>query len=324
MKTKLKSEILEILDIRDETNFSDIELFKLLDKKRKSFHPDRTTDEIVKKKYEEKVKKLNDLYKKFGEYVKAEPSASNIQLYNNEIEFDYVSVKLENDELKEKIKELENKIYFLEIDIKNKNESIKNLNDQKIKEETEKLKDVFKPKRNNLIVLGIAAILGILLHILSQTEQVVAVYMKYLPMITPTLISIITLCILLIITIIFAISYIKKIIINRWTSIVQSTEFNMKLFDYVKENIELRDDTDFEFRYSSKTYTFKERVVYNFISETFGAKTWIKRLLRKAIGLSVYSVFENFKKIVIYDLINKEIIKIYGNSGFDKLLRYND
>ena len=66
MKEKIKNEILEILDIRDAENFSDIELFKLLDKKRKSMHPDRTTDETVKEEYEEKVKKLNELYTKIG------------------------------------------------------------------------------------------------------------------------------------------------------------------------------------------------------------------------------------------------------------------
>jgi hypothetical protein len=100
MKDIIRKEILEILDIRDPENFSDIELFRLLDKKRKSMHPDRTTDELVKEEYEEKIKKLNDLYKRFGEYIKNSSTENSIQLYKGEVEFDYISSKIENDELK--------------------------------------------------------------------------------------------------------------------------------------------------------------------------------------------------------------------------------
>ena len=63
-------------------------------------HPDRTTDELVKEEYEEKIKKLNDLYKRFGEYIKNSSTENSIQLYKGEVEFDYISSKIENDELK--------------------------------------------------------------------------------------------------------------------------------------------------------------------------------------------------------------------------------
>lgn len=322
MKDLIRKEILEVLDIRDENNFTDIELFKLLDKKRKSLHPDRTTDEVVKKEYEEKVKTLNSLYKKFGENMKVESSNTNIQLYNNEIDFDYVNIKLENDELKGKIESLENEIYLLKSNIKDKDKTIKRLNDTKIDVETQKLKESFRPKKNSLIILGISAILGILIHILSQTEQAVSTYTKYFPMINPNILNYTTLCILISITLIFFISYLKGLIVRRWTEIIKSTEFNIQLFDYVRLNTEPKEESNYYF--SAKSYRFKERVIYNFISTFFNSRSPITNALWKIIGLNVYSIFENFKKIIIYELINKGIISISGNSGFDKVLRYDE
>jgi len=325
MKEKIKQEIFETLDIRNEDNFSDIELFKLLDKKRKSIHPDRTTDDVVKAEYEEKAKALNDLYKRFGEYVKVSPENNNdLQLYKGEIEFDYVSAKLENDELKSKVKSLESDIYFLKKDVEKKDETISKLNDIKIKEESEKLKEIFKPKTGNIIALGISAFLSGLVLILSPTEKAVSFYTNYLPMIDPNTIKLVTLSVLLFVTGIFIINYFKKIIINKWTEIIKSTDFNIKLFDFVKENIEQKSSNDYDFSYSSKSYKFKERVIYNFIDSYFKPKNKANRLFRWCIGLNTFAVYENFKKIIIYELINKGIITIYGNSGFDKILKYEE
>ncbi len=325
MKDKIRKEILETLDIRDAENFSDIELFRLLDKKRKSMHPDRTTDEVVKVEYQEKVKKFNDLYKSFGEHIKVNPSSENdLQLYKGEVEFDYISAKIENDELKDKLKSLENEIYFLKRDIVTKNETIKKLNDTKVKEETEKLKDLYKPKKTNIIVLGISAFLSGLILLLTSTEQAVSFYSKYLPMINPNTVNLLTLCVLIIITIIFIVNYIKKVIINRWTEKINSTFFIAQLFDYVKLNIEPQNASKHDFEYRSKTFKFKERVIYNFIDAEFKPKWKITKYFRWLIGLNTYSVYENFKKIIIYELINKGIIIIYGNSGFDKILNYDE
>lgn len=105
-------------------------------------HPDRTTDELVKEEYEEKIKKLNDLYKRFGEYIKNSSTENSIQLYKGEVEFDYISSKIENDELKDKIESLEFKIEELKNSIDKKDKIIKKQNDTKIKEETEKLKKI--------------------------------------------------------------------------------------------------------------------------------------------------------------------------------------
>ena len=313
-----------MLDIREENNFSDIELFKLLDKKRKSIHPERTTDEVVKKEYEEKFKKCNDLYKKLGEYLKSENNNNSVQLYNNEIEFDYVNIKLENDQLKKTISDLENKISILESQIKKKETTIEKLNDTKIKEETDKLKEYFKPKKTNLIILGVTALIGILLHVLSQTEQAIAIYLKYLPKSSPEIINLVTFFILIIITIIFFTSFIKKYLVQRWTAKIKSTDFNIKLFDYVKEQKEPKKDNDYDYIFSTKNYKFKERVIYSFIDESFKPRSKFSKILRKIIGLNEFAIYENFKNILIYGLINKEIIEISGNSGFDKILKYEE
>lgn len=325
MKDKIRNEILETLDIRDADNFSDIELFRLLDKKRKSLHPDRTTDEVVKKEYEEKVKKLNDLYKRFGEHIKVSPSnENNLQIYKGEVEFDYISAKIENDELKEKIKSLENEIYFLKRNIESKDETIKKLNDTKVKEETEKLKNLYRPKKSNIIVLGISAFLSGLVLILTSTEQAVTFYSKYLPMINPSTVNLLTLGVLIFVTLLFAVNYIKKVIINSWTEKINSTFFISKLFDFVKTNIEPQTPSKYDFDYTSKTYKFKERVIYDFIDSEFKPKWKFAKYFRWLIGLNTFSVYENFKRIIIFELINKGIITIYGNSGFDKILKYDE
>jgi hypothetical protein len=322
MKEKLKKEIFELLDIRDGTNFTDLELFKLLDKKRKSIHPERTTDEDVKKEYEEKFKQIQSLYKKFGEYVKAKPDEVALQLQNNEIQFDYVNAKFENDELKDKVQSLEREVDSLKSQIKSKLDTIKRLNDTKVKEETEKLKEIYKPKKNNLIFLSLSALLGLIIHILSKSEEAINIYTKYLPDISPQIINMLTLCLLLIITLIFLTNYLKKRIIQNWSEKVKTTDFTIGLFDFVKENIEPIDET--KYYYSSSKYRFKERVIYTFIKQSFSSQSKFKRISRKIIGLNELVVFENFKKIVIYELLNKEIISIYGNSGFDKMLNYNE
>lgn len=322
MKEKLKKEIFELLDIRDESNFTDLELFKLLDKKRKSIHPERTTDEDVKKEYEEKFKNIQSLYKKFGEYVKAKPDEVGLQLQNNEIQFDYVNTKLENDELKEKIQSLEREVDSLKYQIKSNLDTIKRLNDTKVKEETDKLKEIYKPKKNNLIFLSLSALFGLTIHILSKSEEVINIYTKYLPNLSPQIINIVTLSLLLIITSILLSNYFKKRIIQNWSEIVKTTDFTIRLFDFVKENIEPIDET--KYYYSSIKYRFKERVIYTFIKQTFTSNSYFTRLTRKIIGFNELVVFENFKKIVIYELLNKEIISIYGNSGFDKILNYNE
>lgn len=323
MKEQIKQEILEFLDIRDENNFSDIELFKLLDKKRKATHPDRSTDEDVKKEYEEKIKVANELYEKFGKFIKDESTSNtSLQIYDNEISLDYVMVKFENDELRNENAKLQSEIENLKKEIKQQKKSIKALNSKKIAEETEKLKEVYKPQKSNLLILGISAIAGILLQLLSNTEKAVAVYAKYLPGINPNILNYITLALLLAIIVIFLTSYLKRYIVHHWTERVKSTEFTIQLFDYVLENIEPNDN--WRYRYITKVYQFKERVIYNFIKQTFEPKTFHSKLFLRIIGLNIYSVFENFKKIVIYELINKEIVKIDGNIGFDKIFKYQD
>lgn len=323
MKDQIKQDILEFLDIRDENNFSDIELFKLLDKKRKATHPDRTTDDDVKKEYEEKIKTANELYEKFGKFIKDESSNNTyLQIYDNEISLDYVMVKFENDELKEENKKLISEIENLKKELKQQKKLIKSLNSKKIAEETEKLKDVYKPQKNNLLILGISAIVGILLQLLSQTEKAIAIYMKYLPGLNPNLLNYITLGLLSIITFIFLTSYIKRYIIHHWSEKVKSTEFISELFDYVLENVEANEN--WKYKYITKVYNFKERVIYNFIKNSFEPKTFYEKAFMRIIGLNIYSVFENFKKIIIYELVNKEIIKIDGNIGFDKVFKYQD
>ncbi|WP_405567741.1 hypothetical protein [Polaribacter sp. Asnod6-C07] len=319
MKETIKKEILELLDIRDESNFSDLELFKLLDKKRKAVHPDRTTDDDVKEEYDKKIKSANDLYEKFGKFIKEETTSLALQINDNEIQFEYISLKFENDELKKEVTDLKSSIDLLEIDKQKTKQIIEALNDKKIAEETEKLKDVFKPKTYKLIALGIAAIIGVLIHVLTQTEEAVGIYMKYLPSVTPKIINLITLSILLIITGIFFTSYIKQKIIQNWTEKVKSTEFNTQIFEYIKEHPSTRNDYDANYTY--RTTNFNESTVYSFIKEHFESKNKFTKAFRKTIGLNVYSVFENFKKIIIYQLINKDIIKIDGNSGFDKKFR---
>ncbi|MBE7661229.1 hypothetical protein [Tenacibaculum finnmarkense] len=316
MKKTIKKEICELLDIRDDNNFSDLELFKLLDKKRKAIHPDRTTDKDVKEEYNKKAMLANNLYEKFGKFIKDEPTTLALQISDNEIQFEYIDLKFENDELKKQISNLNTKIEQLEIERKKTNKIIEALNDKKIEEETEKLKGLFKPKTNKLIALGITALIGILIHILTQTEQAIGIYMKYLPSVTPKIINIITLSILLIITGIFLTNYIKQIIIKNWTEKVKSTEFNTELFTYINEQPTTK--RDYDTHYHIRTMNFEESSIYNFIKKYFESENKYVKLFRKAIGLNVYSVYENFKKIIIFQLINKDIIKINGNSGFDK------
>ena len=320
MKENIKKEILELLDIRDENNFTDLELFKLLDKKRKSVHPDRTTDEDVKEEYDQKVKLANELYEKFGKFIKEENNTSlALQINDNEIQFEYIDLKFKNDELKKKISDLKAKIKNLETEKKKNKKIIKALNDKKIQEETDKLREIFKPKTNKIIALSIAAIIGVLIHVLTQTEQAIGIYIKYLPSVTPKVINMITLSILLIITGIFLTSYIKQRIIKNWTEKVKSTEFNSQLFDHIEEHPSSKNEYDFDYSYRSINFT--ENAVYSFMKKYFQPNNKIIKFFRKAIGLNVYSVFENFKKIVIYQLLNKDAIKIVGNSGFDKKFR---
>lgn len=319
MKETIKKDILELLDIRDENNFSDIELFKLLDKKRKAVHPDRTTDEDVKEEYDKKIKLANDLYEKFGKFIQEEPTSLALQISDNEIQFEYIGLKFENDELKKEVTDLKSKIDSLETEKKKTKKIIEALNDKKIQEETEKLKDIFKPKTNKLIALGIAAIIGVLIHVLTQTEQAVGIYMKYLPSATPKIINLITLTILLIITGIFFTSYVKQKIIKNWIEKVKSTEFNFKLFEHIDKHP--KSGYDYDLNYSFTSISFSESLVYDFIKEYFESKNRLAKIFRKTIGLNVFSIFENFKKIIIYQLINKDIIKIDGNTGFEKKFR---
>ncbi len=322
---EIKAEVLDFLDIRNVDVLPNIELFKLLDKKRKKVHPDKTTDDDVKKEFEEKIKLANDLYEKFGKHIKEEQEDTSvaIQKYNNDqniIAVDFINTKFENDALKADIEDLRNKVKSLKSEISQKEQIILSLNDKKSKEETEKLKHYFKPKTSNMIALGAAALFGILISVLLKVEETIGIFTKYIPESFINIANIVTFFLLFIIVCIFTISYIKKRIINDWVENVNSTEFYYSLFDYVCEH---ENEPTWNSTYSYRTKTFKERVIYDFIKKRFEPKSKFKKLIQKIIGLNYYSVFENLKKIIICQLISKGVLKTTGKSGFDINFSYD-
>ena len=314
---EIKAEILAFLDIRDIDILPDIELFKLLDIKRKKVHPDKTTDDDVKTKLEEKIKLANDLYEKFGKHIKEkkEDTSVAIQKYNNNqdiIAVDFINSKFENDTLKAEIEDLKKEVNSLKGEISQKEQIILSLNDKKSKEETEKLKHYFKPKTSNIIALGAAGLFGVLISVLLKAEETIGIFTKYMPESFVNIVDVVTFFLLFIIVCVFTISYIKKRIINNWVENVNSTEFYYSLFDYVCEH-----ENKHIWNFTYQTKTFKERIIYDFIKERFEPKSKSKKMIQKIIGLNYYSVFENLKKIIICQLISKGVLKTTGKSGFD-------
>lgn len=299
----------DILDVREENGtITENELYRLLEKSRNNFHPDKTTNEDSKEVYNEKFKELTSLLREFGEYISKKPIKTSADLAN------YDKHHVQNIELKHQILLLKERINNLEKDIKEKESKISKLNDEakvlrdkKIEEETNKLLDLYKPKRINIYAIGLVAFLGLFLNILVQIEGVSKLFSKYTPFLNELSITYITLGLLAFFSLIICRKYFQEKAINKLLEKANLSTFQGQLF--IGEG-------------SLSSYSFDENGLTNILSKKIKPQSPLSRIYQlKVLGIDFDTVVENIKNIIIYNLLNKNLIYPAGQRGLFKEFR---
>lgn len=296
------------LDIRENGAVNENDLYRLLEKTRNSFHPDKTTNENSKEVYKEKFTELTSLLREFGEYISLKPIKTSADLaYYDKDQIQNIELKHEILILNEKVEELEKKLKSKELKISNLKGDVKVLRDKKIEEETKKLLDLYKPKRINIYAIGLVAFLGLFLNILVQIESVSTLFSKYTPFLNELSITYITLGLLGFFTLVICRKYFQEKVVNKLIEKANLSTFQGQLFSG---------------KDSLSPYRFNENELTNALLNNIKPSNRYSRIYQsKILGIDYDTVVENIKNIIIYNLLNKNLIYPSGQRNLFKEFR---
>ena len=333
--TEIIERVKSILDIRDETDLTEIDMYKLLEKKRNKYHPDNTTNEDVKEKYEEKFKEITTLLKEFGDSIAQKPVKTSNELAIYERNYSIIESKQKVLELQELIDNLKKEKDLFRFEIESLKKEISRLQDKNAEEETKKLLELYKPKRVNIYAVGLIAILGIFFNLLLQVEKVANLFAKYAPFLNEISITYVTLTLLLIFSGILFRKYLQEKMVDNWSKKVSLTFFQKKLFEdewfrresedysyYRRERERDNYGDDYHYHERNERLMFKESEIVHFLQREFLPKGRLKRFYQnQLLNLDKGVIIDNLKNIIIYNLMNRELIQAAGNEGFEKVFK---
>lgn len=300
--SELIRKVKEALDIRESNgNISESELYRLLEKTRNNYHPDKTTNPETQQVYTEKFTNLTELLKELGEYISNRPLKSPTDLVK------YDREHVERIELKHEIVLLNEKLDLLKSELKRKeavieelNSSIRRLRDVKISEESKKLLELYKPKRINFYRIGLVAFLGLFLNILLQVESISQLFAKYMPFLNESNVIYFTLGTIIFFTFIVIQKYLQERYINNLLDKAGVWTFQKKIFSG-----------------GLYSFSFDERELIDRLVEEIEPKSKLNSFyLRKMLRIDFDIVIENLKNIIIYHLLNKDMIEPNGFRNF--------
>lgn len=297
-----------IQKVKDELNISEdistTELYDLLYKHRTNNHPDKFTNEEIKKEAEEKFKNVNILLKELETFIQKE--ALNKKPNELVIFQDYEIVKLKqaNVLLENQIATLNSSIDTKENIIKNLTAAINKVRSTAVEEKTADLVNLYKPTRKNLFSLGIGFFLTFIIGIITRIDEVAILIKKYSPL-EPKMFNTIVFAILIFIPFL----YLKMIYEQgkvEYAAKRIKTPLLVTRFVVYLENIGVND-------------SFTEMQVYDFLYKELIPKNFVARyFFSKIIHIYSETTIDSLKDIFIYNLLNRQLINISNANMLDR------
>lgn len=291
------------LDVKEDLTSS--ELYDLLHKYRRTQHPDKYTDEKIKKVAEEKFKHLNTLLQELANHIeleKQQKKPSEIVPYVKDYEI--VKTKQRNIWLEEEIERLELTISVNEIHLKELLKELKELLSEKVDEKTEQLIQHYKPTKRNLYSLGITFFLTFLTGVLTKIEEIAQFIFKYSPL-NETILNYIIFAILLFVPIFYLKMVYEQKKIKKASELIKTPLLINEFLNFLQDK-----NIDKE---------FNEMNVYHFLYEKFIYKSKLLKFINSRIfHLYTETTIDGLKDIFIFNLLNKQLIKISQANNLDR------
>lgn len=300
----------EKLNIKEEIDI--FQLHDLLYKTRNKSHPD-LFDKNFKDEATKKFTELNLLLNELKIYI------DNNRLNNVGNDLIIYSENYDNILYKSQIINLEDEIIKLKMDIDIKSQKIKSLTDKiKIFEESELneiekiLKELYRPKKNSFIVMGLTAALIFLINILVHIAKLKETFQNIFPIPIQSInIFLLILFIITVINILF-----KNYHFDRIRKISDELKTNSKIQKFLDSYVQY---SEHRYKYDLEKEKFTESQAEKFVEDLYyNNKVQFNISLLNNIRDSIF--FPNkakninyLKDIFLHNLINKELIKI-GNS----------
>ncbi|MEK6523649.1 hypothetical protein [Myroides odoratimimus] len=297
-----------------------LELYKLLYKTRNESHPDKfdkTLNELATSKFTELTTLLTEL-KLYIDNEKLNLSSNELILYQEnyeEVLYKNKVLILEGD-----IINLNEQLTFKQNEIENLQKRINILIDEDLEKKEDQLKIIYKPKKNNLVVLGITATLivsiNILVHITNLKDKFTNLFSFNIDLVNSFFLILYLFIIIKIL--------LNNLHLNKVDRIKEDLKTNRKiqffLNDYVK----------FKKKNYSEEYTkdyFTEYEVEEFILDTYFKKNnfiklnFINNLYDKWKYPNRFRNINYLKDIFIYNLISKDLVSISSAKSLNREFR---
>lgn len=302
-KVKTKLNISEEMDV--------FVLYKLLYDTRNNSHPD-LYEENLREKAKNKFQDLDQLLKELKVHLdnlKFTQTPKELAIY--EKSFESVIDKSRILDLEEKNKSLKFSIEMKESEIKTLKETIEKLQEKHSEELNKELKELYKPKDSNFLVLGISAFLIVLVNILAQMKSLKEGLLNIFP---------------------FAIIYLNYFLFTLLVIYcIRLFVNNLKYQNVQKISEELKSSTrinDFYLRYKkNKTEYYREKEYFTEKDvEEYLKYSILDRRYQKSLFYYFESItlirskksFNHLRDIFIYNLITKGFIKIGSAKRLDR------
>jgi hypothetical protein len=301
-----------IQKVKDELQVSEdlssTELYDLLHKYRSTQHPDKYTDDAMKKIAEEKFKHLNELLLELSKNIEQEKQQqlpSEIVLHQKEYEI--VKIKQQTVDYEKEIKSLKDNINCKEWEIKNLQEEINNLQKEKISKETQDLIKLYKPSKKSIFSLGITFFLTLIIGVLSKIDEIAGLITKYFSF-NIEFLNVIILIILIVVPLYYFKKRLDENIIEKVAIKISTPIFINGFMKYLETN---------RWKEGEKIDSFTELDIYQYITQQLKDSYGFKYSYSKVFIYNEISI-NALKDIFIYNLLNRKLISI---STADKLDR---
>ncbi|MGD8305563.1 MAG: hypothetical protein PVF17_02825 [Ignavibacteria bacterium] len=295
----------EFLDIEEE--LSATELYTKLREYRNHIHPDKYTDENVKKGAEEKFKEAQTLLDELYKGIETEKlKRSSKEIVSNKSTYDFVYLQRELDVNTKTISEQKIKIENCEKLIKALQQELERKNDLEFRNEIEYLEKLYKPSTQKWASVGLVFLLSSTLFSMTKIDDVSNYIKQYSPIsefyINTALFIVFVIMLLLTIK-----QYFDHKIIEKRIGEITSSKHSAAFMEY------LNDKKDWRYRHPK---SFTENDVFEFLSaQPNKYRKYISWLRLKIFNTSTQ---DRLKNIFISNLLSKKLIDISSANSLDR------
>jgi hypothetical protein len=282
-----------------ENDIDKIDLYHQLLAFRNKNHPDQYYDEETKKEANELFIKANDLLRNITILInreKLEKTPAEISIYNKDYEIVNIQQNIIDNEMI--IEENNKKIMAYRKIKKNILEQNKLLSNQ-LKENNQNilgLKNIYKNNRELKIGLGIKLFFTLLLYILLNIDRIAEILTKYFPF-SNTLLNIIIFSFMFFSIIVNIRKLLQNTIVETRAREIETVTFTIKFSEFIKK----------EEHFGIK---INEKQIIDFIKNQFNKKNKFGNFIDSLLKTNNEIIFEKYKNIFIYYLIEKQLINI--------------